>query len=109
MYEPADLAASLADAAADIMPWVGAAVGGGLALLFVFMAIRAAVGLFRSIAYERSGDRAYDDALYAAESAEHDQNMADWDDYLNSDEFAAHVDLLRSERDGDIDRISKNF
>jgi hypothetical protein len=49
-YDAAAFAADLATGATVILPWVGAGVGGGVALLLVFMGIRKGIGFFRSTA-----------------------------------------------------------
>lgn len=48
-YTPADLSADLVGGVAQVLPYVGAGVGGGVALLFVFMGIRKGFAFFRGI------------------------------------------------------------
>lgn len=49
-YDAAAFAADLAGSAATILPWVGAGVGGGVALLLVFMGIRKGIAFFKGTA-----------------------------------------------------------
>lgn len=49
-YTPALFLADLGTGAATVLPWVGAGVGGAVALLFAFMGIRKGFQFFRSIA-----------------------------------------------------------
>ena len=49
-YGPSDLTADLAAGVADVLPYVGAGVGGGVILLFAFMGIRKGFSFFKSIA-----------------------------------------------------------
>lgn len=48
-YGAGDLTADLTGGVAQVLPYVGAGVGGGVALLFVFMGIRKGFAFFRSI------------------------------------------------------------
>lgn len=48
-YTPADLTADLAGGVGQVLPYVGAGVGGGVLLLFVFMGIRKGFAFFKSI------------------------------------------------------------
>lgn len=49
-YTPDLLATDLATGVATVLPWVGAGVGGGVILMFVFMGITRGFGFFRKIA-----------------------------------------------------------
>ena len=49
-YTPALLTADLAAGVADVLPWVGAGVGGGVILMFAFMGIRKGFQFFRGVA-----------------------------------------------------------
>lgn len=48
-YDPADLTTDLAAGVADVLPWVGAGVGGGIVLMFAFLGIRKGFAFFRQI------------------------------------------------------------
>lgn len=52
-YTFLDLAAQLAGAASVVLPWVGGAVALGLSLVMIYIGIRAAIDLFRTIAEDR--------------------------------------------------------
>lgn len=49
-YGPGDMGADLLAAGATVLPWVGAGVGGGVALLVVFLGIRKGISFFRGLA-----------------------------------------------------------
>lgn len=49
-YDPTTFSTDLATGVATVLPWVGAGVGGGVALLFAFMGIRKGFAFFKSIA-----------------------------------------------------------
>lgn len=49
-YTPVEFGASLLAGSATILPWVGAGVGGGVALMLVFLGIRKGVGFFKGTA-----------------------------------------------------------
>ena len=46
-YTPATFAADILAASGTILPYVGAGVAGGLALMFAFMGIRKGIAFFR--------------------------------------------------------------
>ncbi|MDF2508037.1 MAG: hypothetical protein K0Q52_1896 [Microbacterium sp.] len=48
-YTPVELTADLAAGTADVLPWVGAGVGGGVILMFAFLGIRKGFAFFRQI------------------------------------------------------------
>ena len=50
VYTPELFAADLLTGIATVLPWIGAGVGGGVALLFVFMGIRKGFQFFRGVA-----------------------------------------------------------
>lgn len=49
-YTPATMTTDLVAGVATVLPWVGAGVGGGIALYFVFLGIRKGFAFFRSLA-----------------------------------------------------------
>lgn len=49
-YTPALMTADMVAGVATVLPWVGAGIGGGIALFFVFLGIRKAFGFFKSLA-----------------------------------------------------------
>jgi hypothetical protein len=49
-YTPGAMAADLAAGAAEVLPWVGAGVGGGLVLMLAFLGIRKGFGFFKQVA-----------------------------------------------------------
>lgn len=49
-YTPALLTADLAEGVATVLPWIGAGIGGGVALFFLYMGIRKGFSFFRSLA-----------------------------------------------------------
>lgn len=49
-YEVSDFSADLVAGAGTILPWVGAAVAAGVALMFIFMGIRKGLAFFKSTA-----------------------------------------------------------
>lgn len=57
LYTPADMIADLSSGSADVLPYVGAGVGGALVLMFAFLGIRAGFNFFLGLAYERGYDR----------------------------------------------------
>jgi hypothetical protein len=74
-YTPADMVADLTSGTADVLPFVGAGVGGALVLLFAFMGIRKGFDFFMNLAYERGFERgAYSDPMEDARTA---RNVAD--------------------------------
>lgn len=48
-YTPDQMTTDLTAGVAQVLPWVGAGVGGGIILLFAFMGIRKGFAFFRSI------------------------------------------------------------
>lgn len=93
-YTPADLGASVLDGAADVLPWVAAAIGAAIAIMFALVGIRRAVQWARWMIEEREHRRA--DAVAAAESyfSERDgiEEENDWDDAYYTERYAAFTD-----------------
>ncbi|MDF2508036.1 MAG: hypothetical protein K0Q52_1895 [Microbacterium sp.] len=78
-YTPAVLAADLAAGAADVLPWVGAGVGGGVVLMFAFLGIRAGFRFFQGLIWDRRANDWSD-----ADQAQWDADMARADDIIAS-------------------------
>ena len=49
-YDPATFTTDLTAGVATVLPWVGAAVGAGIVLMFAFMGIRKGLQFFKSVA-----------------------------------------------------------
>lgn len=58
IYSPADLAAALAGAVGQIMPYVGVAVVAVIAVIIGLLGIRAGIAMFRWVSGERNADMA---------------------------------------------------